>query len=125
MADLTSVSIKSAVGGIATGVAFPFDPITMLVGLVASLIALLHIPPRDDEAARTPQRIVALVASGAFMAGVFCPAAVAGGIHYFPWLTDVQYRSLEYAAAALIGAAPHVMPFAWKLWRGLKGRGEV
>ncbi len=110
---------KGAASGSGIALALPLDPITMAVGLVAALVALLHTSPREGEA-RTPLRVFALVAASGFLAGIFVPIVVAGGINYLPWLSGVADRPLQLAAAALIGAAPHVAPVLWRVWRSTK-----
>lgn len=119
-APIAATGAKSALSGATTAATLPLDPITMGVGLVAALVALLHIapPPGQD---RTSWRIFALVVGSGFLAGVFVPVAVAGGINYLPWLQHVGSRPLDLAAAALIGAAPHVLPLLWRAWREQKG----
>lgn len=122
MADpnLAGHAAKGAASGSGIAVALPLDPITMGVGLVAALVALLHTSPPEGEA-RTPLRVFALVAASGFLAGIFVPVVVVGGTHYLPWLASVADRPLQLAAAALIGAAPHVAPSLWRLWRATKG----
>lgn len=120
MAELTSTAAKSAASGTLTAATLPIDPITMAVGLVAALVALLHITPPSGET-RTPWRVFALVAGSGFLAGVFVPVAVAGGLNYLPWIATAGDRPLQLAAAAIIGAAPHVAPMLWCLWRETKG----
>lgn len=118
--SIAATAMKSAMSGGATSALLPFDPLTMAVGLVAALIALLHITPPDSEA-RTPLRIFAMVAGSGFLAGVFVPIAVAGGTNYLPWIASAGDRATQMAAAALIGAAPHVLPTLWRLWQASKG----
>lgn len=120
MAELTATAAKSAASGSLTAITLPIDPITMAVGLVAALVALLHISPPPGEA-RTPLRVFALVAGSGFLAGVFVPVAVAGGINYLPWIATAGDRPLHLATAAVIGALPHVAPLLWRLWRETKG----
>jgi hypothetical protein len=117
---LAATAAKSAASGGATAALLPFDPITMAVGLVAALVALLHITPPEGQA-RTPVSVFLMVAGSAFLAGVFVPVAVAGGTNYLPWLAGVGDRPLQLAAAAVIGALPHVAPLIWRLWRETKG----
>lgn len=119
-AAIAATAAKSATSGSITALALPLDPITMAVGLVSALVALLHISPPEGQA-RTPWRVFALVAGSGFLAGVFVPVAVAGGINYLPWLGGVGDRAMHLAAAAVIGAAPHVAPMLWRLWRESKG----
>lgn len=118
--QIAATAAKSAVSGTGIAATLPIDPITMAVGLVAALIALLHITPPEGEP-RTPVRVFLLVASSGFLAGVFVPVAVVGGVNYLPWVTAAGDRPLQLAAAALIGAAPHVAPVLWRLWREAKG----
>lgn len=120
MADLTATAAKSAASGALTAATLPLDPVTMAVGLVAALVALLHIAPPDGEH-RTPLRVFALVVSSGFLAGVFVPVAVAGGMNYLPWVATAGDRAMQLAAAAIIGALPHVAPLLWRLWREAKG----
>lgn len=120
MADLSATAAKSAASGALTAATLPLDPVTMAVGLVAALVALLHIAPPDGEH-RTPLRVFALVVSSGFLAGVFVPVAVAGGMNYLPWVATAGDRAMQLAAAAIIGALPHVAPLVWRLWRESKG----
>lgn len=122
MADpqsISAIAAKSAASGALTAAALPLDPVTMGVGLVAALVALLHITPPEGQT-RTPLRVFALVAASGFLAGVFVPVAVAGGVNYLPWLHSAGDRALHLAAAAVIGALPHVAPTVWRLWREAK-----
>lgn len=112
--------VKSAGSGTLTAALLPLDPITMMVGLVSALVALLHISPPPGET-RTPVRVFMLVAGSGFLAGVFVPVAVAGGVNYLPWISAAGDRAMHLAAAAIIGAAPHVLPLIWKAWRESKG----
>lgn len=123
LATMAPKAVQGGASGTLLATALPLDLITMGVGLIGALVALLHLPP-DPESARTPMRIFALVVAGGFLAGVFVPVAVAGGTAYLPWLAGVPDRPLQLAAAAVIGAAPHVLPHIWRLWRQVK-RGEV
>jgi len=111
---------KSAVSGATIATALPLDPITMAVGLIAALVALLHISPPEGEQ-RTPLRVFAMVVGSGFLAGVFVPVAVAGGVNYLPWIATAGDRAMHLAAAAIIGALPHVGPVLWRLWRESKG----
>lgn len=120
MADLTTTAAKSAASGGLTATTVGIDPVTMAVGLIAALVALLHVNPPPGES-RTPLRVFALVVGSGFLAGVFVPVAVAGGINYLPWIATAGDRALQLAAAAIIGAAPHVAPVLWRLWRESKG----
>lgn len=120
---IAATAAKGAVSGGLTSATLPVDPITMAVGLVAALVALLHMKPRDGED-RTPIRVFMLVAASGFLAGILVPVAVAGGINYLPWLATVNDRQLQLAAAAVIGALPHVAPLAWRLWRESRGGAE-
>ncbi len=124
MADPTNMAAtaaKSAASGATIATALPLDPITMAVGLVAALVALLHITPPAGEP-RTPLRVFAMVAGSGFLAGVFVPVAVAGGVNYLPWLTAAGDRPMHLAAAAIIGALPHVAPLLWRAWRAERGQ---
>lgn len=120
MTDTATIAVKSAASGATLAATLPLDPITMGVGLVAALISLLHINPPEGET-RTPLRVFALVAASGFLAGIFVPVAVAGGVNYLPWLSGAGDRPLQLAAAAVIGALPHVGPLLWRLWRESKG----
>lgn len=117
---IVATAVKSAGSGTVTATLLPLDPVTMAIGLVAALIALLHITPPEGQS-RAPWRVFALVAGSGFLAGVFVPVAVAGGVNYLPWLGGVGDRAMHLAAAAVIGAAPHVAPLVWRLWREAKG----
>jgi ABC-type multidrug transport system permease subunit len=114
---------KGGASGTALAAMVPLDPITMGIGLAAALVALLHLPP-DPTVDRTPLRVFALVLASGFLAGVFVPVAVAGSTHYLPWLASVPDRPLQLAAAAAIGAAPHLLPYLWRIYRQVK-RGEA
>jgi len=120
---LAHTAAKGTASGAGLATLVPVDLLTMAVGLIAALVALLHLPP-DPDAARTPMRIFALVASSGFLAGVLVPVAVAGGTAYLPWLASVPDRHLQLATAAAIGAAPHLLPHLWRLYRQVK-RGEA
>lgn len=111
---------KSAASGATIATALPLDPITMAVGLIAALVALLHIAPPPGQQ-RTPLRVFALVVGSGFLAGVFVPVAVAGGVAYLPWVSAAGDRATHLAAAAIIGALPHVAPLLWRLWQEQKG----
>lgn len=117
---IAATAAKGAVSGGLTSATLPVDPITMAVGLVAALVALLHMKPTEGED-RTSIRVFMLVAASGFLAGVLVPVAVAGGINYLPWLATVNDRQLQLAAAAVIGALPHVAPLIWRTWRDSKG----
>lgn len=116
MAEPNSVALKSAASGALTTTATGFDPVTMGIGFMAGLFALLVVTPQPGEK-RTPLRIFGLVAGSAFLAGALVPVAVAGGINYAPWLVAVDAVSLQWAMAALLGATPHLAPMAWRLWK--------
>lgn len=120
---LAQTAAKGGASGTALAATLPIDLITMGIGLAGALVALLHLPP-DPSAERTPLRVFALVVASGFLAGVFVPVAVAGSTHYLPWLASVPDRPLQLAVAALIGAAPHLLPHLWRLYRATK-RGEV
>jgi len=117
---IAGTAIKSAGSGSLTALTLPLDPITMAVGLIAALVALLHITPPPGET-RTPIRVFMLVAGSGFLAGVFVPVVVAGGVNYLPWLHSAGDRAMHLAAAAIIGAAPHVLPLLWKIYKESKG----
>lgn len=117
---IAATAAKGAASGGLTAATLPVDPITMAVGLVAALVALLHMNPAEGEE-RTPIRVFMLVAASGFLAGVLVPVAVAGGINYLPWLGTVNDRQLQLAAAAVIGALPHVAPLLWRMWRESRG----
>lgn len=120
---LAQTAAKSGASGTALASLVPLDMVTMAIGLVSALVALLHLPP-DPDSARTPLRVFALVASSGFLAGVLVPVAVAGGTAYLPWLATVPDRHLQLAAAAAVGAAPHLLPWLWRVYRQVK-RGDV
>lgn len=117
---VAGTAIKSAGSGTLTAALLPLDPVTMAVGLVSALVALLHISAPPGET-RTPIRVFMLVASSGFLAGVFVPVAVAGGLNYLPWISAAGDRAAHLAAAAVIGAAPHVLPLFWKTYKDWKG----
>lgn len=107
---------KSATSGGTVAAVVAFDPITMAVGLIAALIALLHTAPPDDQP-RAPLMVFVLVASSAFLAGALVPVVVAGGLNYYPWIEGAGVGGMSYAAAAIIGAAPHLAAPMWRAWR--------
>lgn len=109
-----------AVPVVPVGAFFGFDPLTMVAGFVIGLVVLLHIRPEPGET-RTPFMVFLLMAGSAFLAGIFAPLAIAGGIHYFPWMGGVEHGGLRLAAGGLIGAAPHLAPVLWRMWRQNKG----
>lgn len=117
---IACTAIKSAGSGTLTAALLPLDPFTMAVGLVSALSALLHISPPEGQT-RPPIRVFMLVASSGFLAGVFAPIALAGGVNYLPWISNAGDRAAHIAAAAIIGAAPHVLPLAWKIYKEWKG----
>lgn len=119
-APLAHSAIKGAASGTGIAATLPLDPITMAIGLVAALVALLHTSPPADSP-RTPLRVFALVVASGFLAGVFVPVAVAGGINYLPWLAAAGDRPLQLAAAAVIGALPHLAPTLWRAWQQKQG----
>lgn len=122
-AGITAQAAKGGASGTALAAALPLDLITMGFGLAGALIALLHLPP-DAGSARTPLRVFALVLTSGFLAGVAVPVAVAGSTAYLPWLSTVPDRMLQLFIATAIGALPHVLPHAWRLYRAVK-RGEA
>lgn len=117
---VVQAAAKSATSGGTVAAVVAFDPVTMAVGLIAALIALLHTAPPDDQP-RAPLAVFVLVASSAFLAGALVPVVVAGGLNYYPWLADAGTSGMGYAAAAIIGAAPHLAAPIWRAWRQSKG----
>lgn len=118
--SIATTAAKSAASGGAVATVAAFDPISMAVGLVAALIALLHTAPPEGQQ-RAPLAVFVLVASSSFMAGALVPIVVAAGLNYYPWLATAGLGGLSYAAAAIIGAAPHVVGPIWRAWRAAKG----
>lgn len=78
----------------------------LIIGFVAGLVALLHVPPEVGQ--RTPLRIFALVAGSAFLSGIFSPIASAAMVGYFDWARPIGADSLRFAAAAAIGGGVHL-----------------
>lgn len=117
---IATTAAKSAASGGAVATVAAFHPISMAVGLVAALIALLHTSPPEGQQ-RAPLMVFLLVASSSFMAGALVPIVVAAGLNYYPWLATAGTGGLSYAAAAIIGAAPHLAGPIWRAWRAAKG----
>ena len=117
---VAQAAVKSATSGGAVTAVVAFDPVTMAVGLIAALIALLHTAPPEGTP-RAPLMVFILVASSAFLAGALVPVVVAGGLNYYPWLAAAGVGGMSYAAAAIIGAAPHLAAPLWRAWRQSKG----
>lgn len=119
-ANLATTAIKSGASGGAVAAVVAFDPIAMAVGLIAALIALLHTSPPEGQP-RAPAMVFILVASSSFLAGALVPVVVAAGLNYAPWLEAAGAGGMSYAAAAIIGAAPHLAAPIWRAWRATKG----
>jgi hypothetical protein len=117
---MLAAAAKSATSGGAVAAVVAFDPVTMAVGLIAALIALLHtVPPEGQQ--RAPLMVFVLVASSSFLAGALVPVVVVAGLNYYPWLLNAGTGGMSYAAAAIIGAAPHLAAPIWRAWRASKG----
>lgn len=80
----------------------------MLIGFVAALVALMHLPPADGEP-RTPGRVFVFVASAAFLAGVFAPALALLARTHLDWLASMPDAALRPMCAALIGGGGHML----------------
>ncbi len=117
---MVAAAAKSATSGGAVAAVVAFDPVTMAVGLIAALIALLHTAPPEGQQ-RAPLMVFVLVASSSFLAGALVPVVVAAGLNYYPWLAHAGAGGMSYAAAAIIGAAPHLAAPIWRAWRASKG----
>jgi hypothetical protein len=98
--------VAPAAAATATGVFLGMYPDAMIIGFVAGLVALLHVPPEVGQ--RTPLRIFALVAGSAFLAGVFSPIASAMMVAYFDWAKPINEGSLRFAVATCIGGGVHL-----------------
>jgi len=113
---MLAAAAKSATSGGAVAAVVAFDPLTMAVGLVAALWALLHTNPPKGQS-RAPVMVFVMVACSSFLAGALVPALVAAGLNYYPWLAHAGASGMSYAAAAIIGAAPHLAAPMWRAWR--------
>lgn len=118
--SIAATAVKSAASGGAVAAVAAFDPVSMAVGLIAALIALLHTAPPEGQQ-RAPMAVFMLVASSSFLAGALVPVVVAAGLNYYPWLATAGMGGLSYAAAAVIGAAPHLAGPIWRAWRSTRG----
>ncbi len=119
-ASLAAAAVKSAASGGTVAAVVAFDPVTMAVGLITALIALLHTSPPEGQP-RATAMVFILVGSSAFLAGALVPVVVAAGLNYYPWLSQAGAGGMSYAAAAVIGAAPHLVAPIWRAWRAAKG----
>jgi hypothetical protein len=113
---VVQAAAKSATSGSVVTAVVAFDLITMAVGLIAALIALLHTSPPEGQQ-RAPVMVFVLVAGSSFLAGALVPVVVAAGLNYYPWLLNAGTGGMSYAAAAIIGAAPHLAAPMWRAWR--------
>lgn len=118
--QVATAAAKSLGSGASITALLPFDWLTMTVGLVSALMALLHTNPPEGQT-RTPLRVFLLVASSGFLSGALVPVAVAGGVNYLPWLQSAGPAGMQYAAAAALGVFPHIVGPAWRAWREYKG----
>lgn len=80
----------------------------LLVGFIAALLALMHLPP-DEAQPKTPLRVFAFVAAGSFVAGVFAPAAALAAADQIELLRKLEPGLLRIMAAAAIGATLHLV----------------
>lgn len=104
-----------AAAATATGIFLGMYPDAMLIGFVAGLVALLHVPPEPTQ--RTPLSIFALVAGSAFLSGIFSPIAAAAAVGYFEWAKTIDPDALRLAVSAAIGGGVH-LPWARKWFAG-------
>ena len=80
----------------------------MLIGFVASMVALLNLSPPLDPP-RTPLRVFGFVLSAAFLAGVFAPALASALRLNIDWLSALPDAALRPICAALIGGGGHIV----------------
>jgi len=111
----TATGVSAASAATFAGIFLGMYPDAMLIGFVAGLVALLHVPP--DPTQRTPLRIFALVAGSAFLSGIFSPIAAAAAVGYFDWAKTIDHDTLRLAVSATIGGGVH-LPWARKWFAG-------
>jgi hypothetical protein len=111
----TAIGVSAASVATATGIFLGMYPDAMLIGFVAGLVALLHVPPGLNQ--RTPLRIFALVAGSAFLSGIFSPIASAAMVGYFGWVKAIDHDTLRLAVSAAIGGGVH-LPWARQWFAG-------
>lgn len=111
----TATGVSAASAATAAGIFLGMYPDAMLIGFVAGLVALLHVPPEPTQ--RTPLRIFALVAGSAFLSGIFSPIAAAAAVGYFEWAKNIDPDALRLAVSATIGGGVH-LPWARKWFAG-------
>lgn len=102
----TIVGVSAAAVATGAGIYLGLYADSLIIGFVAGLVALLHVPPEVGQ--RTPLRIFALVAGSAFLSGIFSPIASAAMVGYFDWAKPVGADALRFAAAAAIGGGVHL-----------------
>jgi hypothetical protein len=112
----TAVGTTLALGTVTlTGTILGMHYDALIVGFIAALVSLLHLPPAAGET-RTIGRVFALVASASFMAGLLAPITAAAATNYLPWTLRIGADLLRVTAAALIGAGIHVAVPATMSW---------
>lgn len=107
--------VAPAAAATAAGIYMGMHADSLIIGFVAGLVALLHVPPEVSQ--RTPLRIFALVAGSAFLSGIFSPVASAAMVGYFDWAKQVGADALRFASAAAIGGGVH-LPWVRKWFAG-------
>lgn len=111
----TGISASAIATG--AGIYFGLHADAMLIGFIAGLVTLLHVPPVRP---RTPIMIFLLVAGSAFLSGVFSPILVSISVDTFTWAKRVDSDSLRLACAAAIGGGIHLPWVRAILLRGKK-----
>lgn len=106
MSDPTTGAVATAAGATGLGMMLGLQVDAMLIGFIAGLVVLMHIPP-PRNLTRTPARVFFLVAGSAFAAGVGAPLLMAF-IASFDWARSVDITSLRLVSAAIIGAGMHI-----------------
>lgn len=102
----TTVGVTAAAVATGAGIFLGMYADALIIGFVAGLVALLHVPPAEGQ--RTPLRIFALVAGSAFLSGIFAPIASAAMVGYFDWAKPIDPTALRFAVAAAIGGGVHL-----------------
>lgn len=102
----TTAGVAAAAVATGAGIYLGLYADALIVGFVAGLVALLHVPPEVGQ--RTPLRIFALVAGSAFLSGIFAPIASAAVVGYFEWAKPIDTSALRFATAAAIGGGVHL-----------------
>lgn len=102
----TTTGIAAAAVATGAGIFLGMHTDALIVGFVAGLVALLHVPPQATQ--RTPLRIFALVAGSAFLSGIFSPIASAAMVAYFDWAKSLGEDAMRFTTAASIGGGVHL-----------------